>query len=235
MSNNREYEIVIQSKNILMDELRGRIKNIGGEIYQPEQIFYHIKYSHPYKNKRNHNNFIRLRNEGNKITLTYKIYDTKHGKKYPIEHEVIVNDFKEANIILNLLGCKKKYECHKLREIWKLEDCEIVFDTYPGIETYAELECDSEDKIKQVLKKLYLDTNLNLYNRLQSQQYYKKIYGIQQQQQQQQQYNRLSFKTAYKILLERATINKSLLKSRLDDVNKKYKEQILELEKLSTN
>jgi predicted adenylyl cyclase CyaB len=215
---NREYEIVIQNKNIPMQELRKRILSIGGKIIKNESIFYHIAYSHPHKKNKD---FIRLRNEGQYITLTYKI----HNHKFPIEHEIIVNNLNEANNILKLLGCKYKYECHKLREIWKLDGCkEIVFDTYPGVETYAELECDSIEDIKLVLQKLNLDTNLDEYNRIKINEYYNVNYGIP--------YNKnrkLTFKTAYNQLLNKATKNKELLKQRLDEVNEKHKEQIKEL------
>ena len=38
-NNNREYEIVIQNKNISIQELKERIKIIGGRIIQEESIF----------------------------------------------------------------------------------------------------------------------------------------------------------------------------------------------------
>ena len=63
-----------------------------------EQIFYHIKYRHPYKKKRD---FIRLRNESSKITLTHKI----HSSRFPVEHEIVVNNFNEA---LKKISSKEK-------------------------------------------------------------------------------------------------------------------------------
>jgi len=226
---NREYEIVIQEKNIPMQELRERITSIGGKIIQEERIFYHFLYYHP---DENNYDFIRLRNEGKHITLTYKIHD----HKFPLEHEIIVNNFNVANTILKLLGCEYRYECHKLREIWELEGCKnIVFDTYPGVETYAELECDSIEDIKLVLQRLNLDTNLDKYQRIIINKYYKEIYGIQIQHQskkkKENRVQRLSFITAYDILLNQAKKNKELGKQRLDEVNEKHKEQILEIEK----
>jgi len=219
---NREYEIVIQEKNIPMQELRERITSIGGKIIQEERIFYHFLYYHP---DENNYDFIRLRNEGKHITLTYKIHD---HNKFPIEHEIIVNNFNEANTILKLLGCEYRYECHKLREIWELEGCKnIVFDTYPGVETYAELECNNIEDFKIILQKLNLNTNINEYQRIGIEKYYQTIYGIKKRGNKKQ---RLSFKTAYDILLNQAKINKELLKQRLDEVYEKHKEQILELE-----
>ena len=64
------------------------------------------------------------------------------------------------------------------------------------------------------------------YKRIWPQNYYLKKYGIPFQRNQ-----RLSFKTAYDILLNKAIQNKELLKQRLDEVYEKHKEQILELEK----
>jgi adenylate cyclase class IV len=216
---NREYEIVIQEKNIPMLELKKRIISSGGKIIKSEQIFYHIKYRHPYKKKRD---FIRLRNESSKITLTHKI----HSSRFPVEHEIVVNNFNEANKILLLLGCKYDYECHKLREIWELNGSkEIVFDTYPGVETYAELECDNLESIISVLKKLNLNTDLNEYKRIKINEYYKNMYGINQDKK-----DKLTFKTAYDILLNKATKNKDLLKLRLDEVYNKHSDKILELD-----
>lgn len=217
---NKEYEIVIQNNHITMDKLKEKIKSLGGEMVQEEKVFFHFVYRHPYKG--NHN-FIRLRNEYNHITLTYKIHSLND---FPIEHEVVVKDFNSANKILELLGCKKKYECHKLREIWKLEGCkEIVFDTYPGIETYAELECNSKEDIISSLERLELDTDISKYKRLFASQYYKDMYGIISNSKE-----KLSFKTAYNVLLEKATKNQDILKERLDVVNEKHKEQINLLE-----
>jgi len=213
---NREYEIVIQNKNITMDKLKNKLKILGGQVLQEETIFYHYVYTHPYQHNKD---FIRLRNESNKISLTYKIHD----KKYPIEHEVIVDNFKSANKIITLLGCKKHYECHKLREIWKLEGCkEIVFDTYPGIETYAEIECNNEEDIITTLEKLELNTDLNIYERIFATKYYQDMYGITLPQKK----KTLSFKTAYTVLLWRATKNKDKLKERLDKVSEDHKELI---------
>ena len=58
------------------------------------------------------------------------------------------------------------------------------------------------------------------------------MYGIPGIRQSKNKNQRLSFKTAYSELLNHATKNKDMLKKRLDMVNEKHKEQILELEKI---
>ena len=48
----REYEIVVQNKQIEMNEFKSKLKKIGGSIVQKEQIFYYIVYDHPLKKKK---------------------------------------------------------------------------------------------------------------------------------------------------------------------------------------
>ena len=83
-----------------------------------------------------------------------------------------------------------------------------------------------------MLEKLNLDTDLDKYKRFKINDYYIKMYGIPGIRQSKNKNQRLSFKTAYSELLNHATKNKDMLKKRLDMVNEKHKEQILELEKL---
>ena len=216
----REYEIVVQEKHIKMNLKKKKLKEVGGQLVQKETIFFYIVYTHPLKKK---NYYIRIRNEGSHITMTVK---TNTNEKYPVEYEIVIDNFKEANNILLQLGCKKIYEIHKLREVWKIKGCkEVVFDTYPGAETYAEIECDSEKNIQTILKKLDLNTNLKNYPRIPMSKYYQETYGIPKQ----KKYGDLTFTTAYKQLYKKATKNKKNLKEILDTAIKKHKKQINEL------
>jgi adenylate cyclase class IV len=49
---------------------------------------------------------------------------------------------KEEYAILKMLGCKKLYDIEKIRETWEVGGCkEVVFDAYPGLLTYMEIDC----------------------------------------------------------------------------------------------
>ena len=80
----REYEIVVQNKHINMNDMKKKLKKIGGELIHKEQIFFYIVYEHPLKKK---NYFIRIRNEGRFLTMTVK---RKMNEKYPIEYDIII-------------------------------------------------------------------------------------------------------------------------------------------------
>uniref|UniRef100_A0A6C0D9L6 CYTH domain-containing protein n=1 Tax=viral metagenome TaxID=1070528 RepID=A0A6C0D9L6_9ZZZZ len=74
--------------------------------------------------------YIRVRDEGFRITMTYKIKIPE--SEFEEEHEVLVDNFDAAVNILLGVGCTKKYAYEKIREIWDCENSEIVFDTNPG-------------------------------------------------------------------------------------------------------
>ena len=98
------------------------------------------------------NTYIRIRNEGKQITMTYK---EKLNQKFPVEREVEIDSFKEGEAILLSLGCKLRYGIEKLRETYSMKGAkEIVFDSYPGLPTYMEIDCHSLADLKRVAGKL---------------------------------------------------------------------------------
>ena len=219
----KEVEIRLTNKDIKMSLLKKKLRKIGARIKQKERIFYYIIYLHPQKKN---DYYIRVRDEGEKITMTVK---TNLKNKYVDEYEININDFNEADKILTLLGCKKHYEIHKLREKWEYRKCkEIVFDTYPAAEPYVEIECNNEKEIKEVLKDLDLNTNLKNYlNTNQVSNFYLNEYGIKQVKKLQD----LTFTTASKVLGNRVNKNKKLFNERLNKQRKKHIKQINELKK----
>ena len=219
----KEVEIRLTNKDIKMSLLKKKLREMGAKIKQKERIFYYINYYHPLKKD---DFYIRVRDEGEIITMTVK---TNLKNKYVDEYEININNFDEADKILRLLGCKKHYEIHKLREKWGYGKCkEIVFDTYPAAEPYVEIECNNEKEIKDVLKKLGLNTNLNNYlGNSHVKNFYLNEYGISVPKKLQD----LTFTTASTVLGSRVKKNKKLFNERLNKQRKKHMKQINELKK----
>lgn len=94
--------------------------------------------------------YIRVRDEGHRITMTYKFKDSK--STFENENEVIVNDFDEAVNILLGVGCTKKYYYEKIREIWNLKKSEIVFDSNPGVPDRMEIESENKSQLSEMVK-----------------------------------------------------------------------------------
>jgi len=97
---------------------------------------------------------LRLRDEQHRITFTLKEFDKGIG--YALEDEVIVNDFNKMKVILDKLGHKKKYFKQKIREIYNIGETELVFDHYPGIPGFIEIESPTEKELFEIADKLNL-------------------------------------------------------------------------------
>ena len=171
MSNIKKLEYEIRIYKINESLIKKKIKENGGKLIQKKRIMPLISYQHP-KNKRD--SYIRIRDEGHEITLTFK---TKLRSKYPVEREVTINSIEEGDAILKGLGCKVKYKIEKVREIYQLGDCkEIVFDSYAGTPTYMEIDCHSEASLKKIAKLLGYTVNDHDPRRLKD--IYYNMYGI---------------------------------------------------------
>jgi adenylate cyclase class IV len=150
----------IKRKKVLkekpMKELNGRILNINirkirsileeqnAKLVQSNRLMSVSYYKKPNLKK---NSSIRLRDEGEHFTLTIRI-----GHK---ENTITIDSRDEADAILKSLGCKLHYKVEKLREHWRLYDSnEIIFDTYPGLPTYMEINC-SAMKYLRIISKIF--------------------------------------------------------------------------------
>ena len=115
---------------------------------------------------------LRLRDEGHRITFTIK---KKTADGYEEENEVNVNNFHEMKTILEKMGYKKKYLGQKIREIYDIENSELVFDHYPGLPGYMEIESPTEEEMFSLADKLGLDKN---EKQIEAGDLYKDNYGI---------------------------------------------------------
>lgn len=100
--------------------------------------------------------FIRLRDNGDKITLTYK---KKGGSEVgsTTEIEVEVDDFeKTAQILSKIKSYSARYQETK-RHLFKLNEIEFSIDTWPKIPPYLEIEAGNKEKVQEGLKLLGLE------------------------------------------------------------------------------
>lgn len=105
------------------------------------------------------NRFSRVRDEGSgTVTMTTKIMK----KPFPDEFEIkTTNKFEEAVEFVKSTNLSMKSFQQKLREKWILpkhpEIHEIVFDIWPGIPMYMEIEGTTGNDIDKIIKLLELD------------------------------------------------------------------------------
>lgn len=151
-------EIEVKFLDINKEEIENKLINLGAKFIG--SFDYKLKpYDFPgLPMSKEKNAWIRLRDEGAKITLAYKerlgvnensLRDT--GMK---EIEVEVSDFENTSKILEAIGLVHKVYEERKRTKYVLDGIECDIDEWPLIPPYIELEGDSLEKIKFVSEKL---------------------------------------------------------------------------------
>ena len=148
-----ETEIEAKFLNVNINSLRKTLKSLKTKLIHPEIIMHRKNFDYPNKRLQKIGGWIRVRNEGDKITLSYKQLNdrTLHGTK---EVTINVNDFDKTCLLLSTIGFKQSSYQETKREKWLLDKCEITIDTWPWVPTFIEIESNDEESVKNVSKKL---------------------------------------------------------------------------------
>ncbi len=148
-----QTEIEAKFVDVDIDNMRGKLTKAGALCELPmrlmrRQVFYLVD--------RSINAYIRVRDEGNKATMTYKQFDEEgiHGAK---EVEVEVSNFADARTILQSSGLVPKSYQETRRETWRLGDAEIVIDEWPWLRPFIEIEAGSEQAVREAATALGFD------------------------------------------------------------------------------
>jgi adenylate cyclase class 2 len=153
-----QTEIEAKWININKDELRKKLIQCGAKCIQPERLMLRRNFDYPDKRLYKIGGWVRVRNEHDKTTLSYKQVNdrTLHGTK---EVSVVVNDFAAICAFLEAIGLQSKSHQETMRESWILKDAQIELDTWPWIPPFIEIEAKSEESLKSVAKLLGLHYN----------------------------------------------------------------------------
>ncbi|HMS92762.1 MAG TPA: class IV adenylate cyclase [Candidatus Saccharibacteria bacterium] len=148
-----QTEIEVKFVDIDIDDMRKRLQEAGATLAQPmrlmrRQVFYLVD--------RNKDAYVRVRDEGDKATMTYKWFDEigLHGAK---EVEVVVSSFEDARSILQNSGLVPKSYQETRRETWYLNEAEVVIDEWPWLRPFIEIEAGSEQIVRDAASVLGFD------------------------------------------------------------------------------
>ncbi len=106
--------------------------------------------------------WIRLRDEGDKITLTFKqrlgkdVLNNLDGDEGMNEYETEVKDFDTTRKILLEIGLTEKMYQENKRTRYIIDDVECDIDTWPLLDPYLEIEGPNWDKVYEIAEKLGL-------------------------------------------------------------------------------
>ena len=151
-----ETELEAKWLNIDIEQFRLRLSEIGAKMISSERLMVRRIYDFPDSRLQDSGGWVRLRDEGYKVTLSYKQLNdrTLHGTK---EVTVVVDSMENTNVFLESIGLVSKSLQETKRESWKLGDVEIELDTWPWIPSFIEIEANSEQEMKHVAEKLRLN------------------------------------------------------------------------------
>lgn len=130
------------------DDLRTRLKSAGAKCTKPELLMRRTVFD------TGPHSFARVRDEGDKIVMTYKNFEDEDSIMGVKEVNLIVNDYDDAIKYLKGCGLEQKAAQETYREVWELDGVEITIDTWPWIPTYTEIEGKDEVAVWAVAEKL---------------------------------------------------------------------------------
>ena len=141
-------EIEAQFLDIDKNAIRKKLRAIGATLIKPEVLMRRVVF---YTGE---HSFARVRDEGNKIVMTYKNVSDDHSILGTKEVNIEVDNYDDA--ILFMQGCGLKIKAHQetKREIWTYDNVEICIDTWPWLPTFMEIEGPSEKSVWDTAQKL---------------------------------------------------------------------------------
>lgn len=136
------------------DDIRARLRSAGAVLEKPMRLMRRVIIETAGLKKKDA--FVRVRDEGDMVTITYKQFDalSVDGAK---EHEIVANDFNEAIALLAAAGLSHRSFQESKRETWSFNGAEVVIDVWPWLNPYIEIEGDSAEHVKEIAGKLGLD------------------------------------------------------------------------------
>lgn len=166
----KEYEAKILNINI--DKMRKILLASGATLVHKFTKYQRAVYKPCDPNIKG---YARVRDEGNSVTMTSKIYK---DEKFPEEYEITIKESFEVGVnFMKSLGLIQKAFQESYREKWSHPLAhEITFDIIPGLPIYMEIDCTSEKKLNELIKILNVDIKLKRYGAFDKT--YNEYYGI---------------------------------------------------------
>ncbi|MDO4987327.1 MAG: class IV adenylate cyclase [Candidatus Saccharibacteria bacterium] len=163
-------EIEAQFLDINKDEIRKKLRKAGANLEKPEVLMRRVVFD------TGPHSFARVRDEGDKILMTFKNVADDHSILGTKEVNIIVNDYDDAILFLRGCGLEIKARQETRREIWTLGEVEICIDTWPWIPTFIEIEGPTEDSVWSTAEKLGLDRKMAKFGSVDTT--YQHYYGV---------------------------------------------------------
>lgn len=132
------------------------LRDRGAELHQPRTLMRRVVFKNGDIDARG--GWLRLRDEGHQVTLTYKQTTAAASAIDSIlEAEITVSGFDDAHRLLTAMAFQALRYQENYREEWRLGELRFDFDTWPGLDTYLEIEGPDEASVAAAAATLGLD------------------------------------------------------------------------------
>ena len=157
-------EIEVKFLDINHNDIRSKLKKLGAVQTHKRTLHKRKVYDYADGSLEKKGGWVRLRDEGDKITLTYKQNDTdQNGRVIKThENEVIVSSYSEADALLQSIGLMEKSDQENYREVWRVSIdgsiVDVMLDEWPFVKPFVELELveGSRNALKELAVQLGL-------------------------------------------------------------------------------
>jgi len=148
-----ETEIEAKFPDIDIEKVRAKLREVGATLVYPERFMRRKNFDYPDLRLGKVGGWVRVRDEGDTVTLAYKQVNDRslHGTK---EVNLVIDNFDNACALLTCIGLESKNYQETRREKWMLDDVEVTIDTWPWIPTFVELEGPTEESVMACATKL---------------------------------------------------------------------------------
>lgn len=147
-------EIEAKFLNVHHNEIRERLRVAGAGLIQPMRLMRRTVFHSVHLGD---GAYVRVRDEGDRVTITYKNFHDRTSIHGVEELETTVGNFEIAVDIVAKTGLEQSSYQETKRETWHLGDVEIVLDEWPWAPPYIEVEGPSESAVRQAAEQLGFD------------------------------------------------------------------------------
>lgn len=155
-----------------VQKFQEKLKKVNAVLVRPRGLMRRFNFKVPNQQ----DSWLRVRDEGEYVTLALKSFDASAGIESLKELEIKVSDFDTTIKMLQNLGYQKMIYAENYREIWKLQNCLLMIDQWPGLDLFVEIEGPDKNCVHEVAKLLGFDMNQARYGTCRL--LYEEKYGI---------------------------------------------------------
>lgn len=152
-----EYEIKFLQIN--PDDIRKHLQSIGWICRVPLRRMLRYVFAHPHKK----NAYIRIRQEWNKVTTSYKEHDQNKAIDSVKEIEVVIDNAEALRRIYIECGLREKAIQETYRETREYKNTIITIDRWPWLKPFIEIEWPDQISVEKIVVAIWLNIKDGLW------------------------------------------------------------------------